>query len=368
LQTTLNLFAASLNYPVDLQVHTAASGSITSLSERYLMIERSDGFTGVGEIRANIQYLSGIPEASVADAIRDLCLNIQWSSAPEEILSKLQEHKNNYPHPAMAAVDNALIEGIAIRDGVSVCEWLGGRFRSSVETNQCLFWSPDDRFDRLASRFLSEGFRHFKVRIGVGNFKHDLERLTRLREIVGQEILISVDANGSWTTSEAIENVKKMERFNLAYIEQPTKPGDWDAFRKVSESTSTILMADEGLKSSSDVDELCRLSNRALAHLKIVKLGGLTPLVASMRKLNDAGVGVMIGQMNEGAMATAIAAHSVLALEPKYAELYGCYGLLDDVTKGVSYFGGRVVLPSGPGLGTRFDSSRCHRIWTEQFS
>ena len=55
-----------------------------------------------------------------------------------------------------------------------------------------------------------------------------------------------------------------------------------------------------------------------------------------------------------------------MALQPRYAELYGCYGLLDDVTPGVSYARGAVVTPPGPGLGARFDAARCKVVWTEQ--
>ena len=76
----------------------------------------------------------------------------------------------------------------------------------------------------------------------------------------------------------------------------------------------------------------------------------------------------MIGQMNEGAMATAITAHCVMALKPRYAELYGCYGLLDDVAQGVTYGNGNVVLPRGPGLGMTFDAARCRTVWVERFA
>jgi L-alanine-DL-glutamate epimerase-like enolase superfamily enzyme len=86
-----------------------------------------------------------------------------------------------------------------------------------------------------------------------------------------------------------------------------------------------------------------------------------------MKRFRDAGVGVMVGQMNEGALATALTAHCVMALEPRYAELYGCYGLLDDVTPGVSYAGGAIRTPSGPGLGTTFDPARCRLLWSEEF-
>ena len=81
MQVSLRLLAADLHYPKDLQIHTAASGLVGSLSARYLQIERSDGFSGIGEIRANITYLSKLPEAAVDPAIRDLGLIVSGSNA-----------------------------------------------------------------------------------------------------------------------------------------------------------------------------------------------------------------------------------------------------------------------------------------------
>jgi L-alanine-DL-glutamate epimerase-like enolase superfamily enzyme len=366
LRTSLRLYGADLNYPPDLQVHTAASGLVASLSARYLEIERADGFSGAGEVRANITYLSHLPESAVDPAIRDLCLKLPWDAPPEEILAATQALNSQVPHVATAAVENALIEGMARHDGIPVAQWLGGSFKPAVETNQCLFWSPDERFDRLTKRFLDEGFRQIKVRIAVGDFAQDMARLTRLREHAGPDISIAVDANGAWNADEAVERLRALESIGLSYVEQPTTAGDWPAFRKALDSTSIPLMVDEGLASDADVDELCAIGERALAHLKIVKLGGPTPVAAAMKRFRDAGVGVMIGQMNEGAMATAITAHCVMALRPRYAELYGCYGLLDDVTPGASYAGGAIVTPRGPGLGTRFDVARCRTVWTEE--
>ena len=55
-----------------------------------------------------------------------------------------------------------------------------------------------------------------------------------------------------------------------------------------------------------------------------------------------------------------------MALAPQLAELYGCYGLLDDPTGDVSYADGSIVLPPGPGLGVSFDAGRCRLIWSER--
>jgi L-alanine-DL-glutamate epimerase-like enolase superfamily enzyme len=367
MHTTLRLLAAELHYPEELQVHTAASGPVPSLAARYLQIDRSDGFQGIGEIRANIGYVSHLTVAGVEGAIRDLCRRLPWSAEPDEVLARLREPASAAPHVATAAIENALIEGIARERGQPVAHYLGGTGQDRIETNQCLFWSPDTIFDRLAARFLAEGFRQLKVRIAVADFATDLARLSRLRRLAGPDIAIAVDANGAWTADEAIERLRALERFDLSYVEQPTTPGDWAGFAKVQRMTSLPLMLDESLADADDIERLCAVGPPALAHLKIVKLGGPGAVVAAMRRLSDAGVGVMVGQMSEGAMATAITVHCAMALRPRHAELYGCYGLLDDATAGVSYVDGKVGLSGGPGLGVRFDAGRCRTVWSERF-
>jgi len=366
-ETSIRLYAADLHYPRILQVHTASSGLIAFLSARYLEIERSDGFRGVGEVRANISYLSKLPESAVDSAIQELCRRLPWPAEPEEILAASQLPVQ-VPHVARAAVENALLEGIARRDGICVADYLGGRWQAAVPANQCLFWGPDENFDQLTVRYLSEGFRQIKMRIAVGPFATDLMRLERLRERAGPSIAIAVDANGVWTGKEAISRLQALERFNLAYVEQPTPAGEWDAFSQAVQSTSIPLMLDEGLADESDIARLAALGPPALAHLKIVKLGGPSAIARAIRRLRDAGVGVMIGQMNEGGMATAITAQCAMAMKPEFAELYGCYGLLDDVTPGVTYAEGAILVPKGPGIGVMFEKSRCTNVWTMQFS
>ena len=366
--TSIRLYAADLHYPRILQVHTATSGLIAFLSARYLEIERSDGFRGVGEVRANISYLSKLPESAVDSAIQDLCRRLPWSAEPEDILAAAQTFPVQVPQVASAAVENAVLVGIARRAGIFVANYFGGSWQAAVPTNQCLFWGPDESFDQLTLRFLSEGFWQIKMRIAVGSFATDLARLERLRERAGPSIAIAVDANGAWSGDEAISRLQALERFNLSYVEQPTPAGDWDAFARALQSSSVPLMLDEGLAEEGDIDRLAGVGPPALAHLKIVKLGGPSAVARAIRRLRDAGVGVMIGQMNEGAMATAITAHCVMAMKPEFAELYGCYGLLDDVTPGVTYANGAILIPNGIGIGVMFEKNRCAKVWTMQFS
>jgi L-alanine-DL-glutamate epimerase-like enolase superfamily enzyme len=97
--------------------------------------------------------------------------------------------------------------------------------------------------------------------------------------------------------------------------------------------------------------------------LKIAKLGGPGAVVNAARRLEDAGVGSMVGQMNEGATATALAVHCAMAARPKHCELYGCYGLVDDPTSGLRYQDGNATVSHDPGLGVLFDESRTSELW-----
>lgn len=363
--TTLRLLAADLHYPPELTLHTALSGAIDHLAGLFLVIERGESFRGVGEVRANISYLTHLPAGQVAPAIRALCLGLPWSLPPAELLQAVPRLAGPAPNIARAAVTNALVEGLARAGGQPVAAWLGGAWQAAVPTNQCLFWGPDARFDALAERYVGEGFRDLKVRVGVGDFAHDLARLSRLRGRYGQSIRIAIDANGAWDADRARASLAKLAPLGLSYVEQPTRPGDWGAFRAVLSDAPLPLMLDESLVTPDDLQRLADCGPGSLAHLKLVKLGGPMAVIEAARALEGAGVGLMVGQMNEGALATALAAHCVMALRPAHAELYGCYGLVDDVTGGLRYQGGAVSVAEAAGLGVTLDETRCAVVWEE---
>ena len=110
------------------------------------------------------------------------------------------------------------------------------------------------------------------------------------------------------------------------------------------------------------IDGFEAAGKRLWAHLKLIKTGGITPALDAVRRLEAAGVPYMIGQMNEGGLATAAAAHLALASSPVAAELYGADGLIDDPAAGLTYADGRITVPSAPGLGLNFDKRLAPRM------
>ena len=129
----------------------------------------------------------------------------------------------------------------------------------------------------------------------------------------------------------------------------------WKGLDTLVEELDTPIMLDEGVDSLAAVDRVIGYRGRVWAHLKLVKLGGIVPVLEAARRLRAHGVPFMLGQMNEGSAATAAAIHIAMAVRAPMAELYGADGLRDDPVTGVWYERGGACVKQGAGLGTALD-------------
>ncbi|XP_025835962.1 mitochondrial enolase superfamily member 1-like, partial [Agrilus planipennis] len=83
----------------------------------------------------------------------------------------------------------------------------------------------EETVTRLCHEYLALGYTHFKVKVGQ-NIEDDIRRLRTVRKIVGQDNIVSIDANQVWDVNQAIEWVKRLAEFKLLWIEEPTSPDD----------------------------------------------------------------------------------------------------------------------------------------------
>jgi len=348
-----------LSYGDGLQVFTASSGPVPGLEELYLQVTWPGG-EGWGEARANIAYASGVAAERVPGLIAEtiaLLIGATTAEAALNILGRTPAHPM-----ARNLVECALLEGIARARGVAVAMLLGAELPTGAlprpASNQCIFAGTTlDQAVARAARYAAEGFREIKIRLGVESPGAEAERVRAVRGAVGDKVHLAVDANGTWSVEESVARLSLLEGLGLDYVEQPTPPGDWAAFAAVRARTGLPVMADEGLKTSADAEALMRLGPPFMAHLKLPKAGGPRALVEQARMLRGAGIGLMVGQMNEGALATAATVQCVIAVRPDHAELYGAYGLASDPAQGLTYLGGAACLEGRLGMGVALDSA-----------
>jgi L-alanine-DL-glutamate epimerase-like enolase superfamily enzyme len=358
----VSLHSAELHYGVGFALHTASSGRIAQLSEIYLRLD--DGETvGIGEVRANIAYLNGLAEETVMEHATAVLHTVDWARDPADLLATLADWGRPLIAPVRTLVDTALHDVLARRERKTVAAWLGaGTGMAASQTNQTLFWSSFDDFLGRAQAYVDRGYMDLKVRVAADDFTEDLRRIGALRNRFGHRIEITADANGRWNAGDAREKLDALSAYDLSYIEQPVPPGDWAAIDELAEHSPIPVMLDESITTLGDVSRICGYGGRILAHLKLVKLGGIAPTVSAARQLSAAGVPFMIGQMNEGAVATAAALHVACATHPAFAELYGADGLVDDPASGLAYADGAVQSPHTLGLGVDFDAAATQLI------
>lgn len=353
-----------LRYGGGFAVHTASSGRVEGLDTLYLRLRDSEGAKGVGEVRINVAYLNGYDPDVLAAEARALVPTLDFTGDPLTLLAAPPVPLVRATAPIRMLVDLALHDLAARRRSIPLAELLGAPSGESItyRTNQTLFLADEATFLARAVAYVERGFRDLKVRIGSADFVTDLSRIRALRAAFGKDVELAADANGAWDVEEARRRLEMLAPYELAYVEQPVAPRPLAEIVRLAETTPIPIMLDESVRSEADVAELAGGGHRLSAHLKLVKLGGIAPAKRAAERLSAAGVPVMIGQMNEGAVATAAALHLAAAVKPRFAELYGADGLLNDPAAGLSYRDGSVSAPSEPGFGLSFAPEHAERF------
>ena len=316
-------------------LHTATSGAVPGLDELRLVVMEGDQVAALGASRVNIAYLSGIPtERLVAECVAVAAAR-DWSQPVPDGVSP----------PCRMLFEMAAMDGAARAASVPLAVYLGGMTPAVLPTNQTLFRCNDDTLLRRARAYVARGFRDLKLRVAFGPFADDLRRMRLLRDALGPDVELSLDANGGWGTAAAAANLAALAPLRLRYAEQPCAPG------VALPDAAMPIMLDETLSDLAAVEALAASRARVLAHVKLAKLGGLDRLMVAGRALRAAGIGFMVGQMNEGTVSTLAAAHAAAALGAEMNELYGADGLANDPAGTLRYADGCVHLPPGPGIG-----------------
>jgi L-alanine-DL-glutamate epimerase-like enolase superfamily enzyme len=363
----LSLHRAMLSYGGGLLLHTASSGPVAGLDTLYLALQDADGVAAAGEVRINIAYLNGLAAEDVVTEALALLPRLDLTPTPETLLAAPPPLLSRASAPLRMLVDLALHDLAAKRAGQPLAAFLAKGEPSaapvSYATNQTLFISDDATFLRQAQAYVARGFRDLKVRIGAADFADDLARIRSLRERFGAGVKIAVDANAAWSLADAPARLDALAPFDLAYVEQPVAPVGLDLLARLAEASPIPIMLDESVRGEDDAMRLATGGHRLMAHLKLVKLGGLAPALRAARALAAAGVPCMIGQMNEGGLATAAALHLCAATQPRFAELYGADGLSNDPAPSLVYADGLVSAPALPGLGLSFARERTETLW-----
>jgi len=100
----------------------------------------------------------------------------------------------------------------------------------------------DEKVRRLCQEAIQEGFKHVKMKVG-SNLDDDMRRAQIIREEIGDDLKLMMDANQKWDVDEAIENMAQLKKFNPWWIEEPTSPDDVLGHAKIAKAVAPIKVA-----------------------------------------------------------------------------------------------------------------------------
>jgi D-arabinonate dehydratase len=209
--------------------------------------------------------------------------------------------------------------------------------------------------------YVALGHTRVKMKVGGTTLKDDVERLGAVREAVGPDITIMLDANYAWRAWEALKYVRELAVFNPFWIEEPTRPDDIDGLRRVRDHSPIPVATGE--------NEYCRWGARRLLEADATDFlqidanigGGVTEWI---RVANLAGAHhvPMAPHGDPQVHAHLVAAVPNGVLVESYPSLYG---YMEPIVGKLPVHDGWLDLPTGPGLGMELDWDLIERITVE---
>ncbi|KLK94468.1 mandelate racemase [Microvirga vignae] len=272
---------------------------------------------------------------------------------------------------ALSGIDIALWDIKGKHLGVPVSLLLGGRFRESVRAYATGFFRKDgvDRAADVAqeaARYVDEGFHAVKIKIGF-NVEEDLRAIEALREALGPDIRLMIDANHGYDVLEAIELGKRAAACKVDWFEEPVVPEQLGAYRAVREGQPIPVAGGETWHGRHGMLE--PLATRAVDIIQpdICGTGGFT----EMRRIADLaalyGVRCVPHVWGTG-IAIAAGLQFIAALPPNPQRVNPIEPILEFdrthnpfrqavLTRAIEHQSGVVRIPDGPGLGIEINRS-----------
>ncbi|WP_198663383.1 mandelate racemase/muconate lactonizing enzyme family protein [Jiangella endophytica] len=340
----------------DVPVETVRTDAVQSFVKQetiLVTVRTADGVTGTG-----YSYTIGTGGAAVLSLLRESLLGLLVgldAGRPEDVWSTLYAAtRATTVGPitalALAAVDTAVWDARCRAVGLPLWVAAGGaRPRVPLYDTEggWLHLTPDELVTQ-ASEAKRRGLRGVKVKVGKPHAGEDAERLRAVREAVGPDLHLMVDANQSMTAAEAIRRAALFEPLDLFWLEEPLPADDVAGHRRLARSTTIPVAVGESMYSVGQFREYLTAEAAGIVQVDVARIGGITPWLKVAHLAEAFNVQVAPHFLMELHVSLACAVPNGLYVEhiPQLRAV---------TTAEMAIADGDAVAPSEPGLGIAWD-------------
>lgn len=272
----------------------------------------------------------------------------------EEIMLRLDKCvvKNT---SAKAAVDIALYDLYGQLYKAPLYKLLGG-YRKEIITDITISVNEPEEMVKDSLDAIKRGYETLKIKVGKDSIK-DIERMKAIREAIGYDVKLRIDANQGWKPKEAVKVLRQMEDagLNIEFVEQPVAAHDIDGLKFVTDNVSIPVLADESVFSPEDALKILQSRAADFVNIKLMKTGGLHNALKICSMAEIYGVECMIGCMLEAKASVTAAVHLAAAKSIiTKIDLDGPVLCSEDPVDGGAIFNESIItLENTPGLGIK---------------
>ncbi|OGO20604.1 MAG: mandelate racemase [Chloroflexi bacterium RBG_16_50_9] len=355
---------------------------VTRINSILIKLHTDEGITGIGETGDTSVWHIGESQEGIMSLVNNIFgPQILLGEDPfniEKIVARM-DYRVRENNQAKALVDFALYDTIGKKLGVPVYKLLGGLSMEKIPLHYVLGSGTPETLAAEAVRVVKAGFHHVRLKVGAVAVEEDIENVRAVREAVGNNIKVSVDANMGWHYYQALEILKKLEKYDLAWAEQPLPWWDVNGLARLRKQVRIPIFADESAVELKQVFEL--IENEAVDGFmfKLQKAGGFLKAKKWVAIAKVSGLPVSCGCILGSGVEAACYAHFAAAtewcskLDHGFIEPLIYHGVLDTVSSPIKndlvkkvprYENGFVYPPDGPGLGVELNDEVIAKIIT----
>jgi L-Ala-D/L-Glu epimerase len=273
--------------------YVTARGSLARREMVLLRIRAEDGVEGLGEA-VPLSLRGGVTIERVVGELEALAaalsgIELKWGEPPSG--KEPSGPANGLSPPASCALGTAMLDLREKVEGASADP-------APVRCNATLVTGAPEAVAAEAERWAADGFGTFKLKVGAGD---DVAQVRAVREALGPEAKIRLDANASWSLDEATEILTAVEPLGIELVEQPV--GTIAEAAELARRVEIPLAGDESIVTVADAEESLREGGFGITGVKLSKVGGIQQGRAIAKLLRtyvasalDGPVGIAIGR------------------------------------------------------------------------
>ena len=345
----------------DAKVFTGRQKPMTEVVFLFAEISTEQGHTGLGFSYskraggpAQYAHAKEVAEGIIGEDPNDIgkiYTKLLWAGA--------SVGRSGVATQALAAIDIALYDLKAKRAGLPLAKLLGS-YRDSVQTYNTsggfLNATLDEVKDR-ATQSIDEGIGGIKIKVGLPDSAEDLRRVAGIREHIGWDVPLMVDANQQWDRATALRMGRQLEEFNLVWIEEPLDAYDFEGHAHLAQVLDTPIATGEMLASVAEHKGLIHANGCDIIQPDAPRVGGITQFLRLAALADERGLGL--------APHFAMEIHLHLAAAYPREPWVEHFDWLDPLfNERLETKNGRMMVPDRPGLGVTLSDQA--RAWTTE--